>query len=95
MPSFLTDGAAIGVILAYIFKRLEESDEKKKLRVLALLIGLVVFVQIPYYFDNVKNTGDEVLDDNLEVGYDTIRAGIRALVSYFVFIIGSLIVIMS
>lgn len=81
--------------MSVAFKQVAESDHKKKLRVLALFIGLIVFVQIPYYFDNVKDTGNEKDDAVLEAGYDTVRAAIRAVFAWISFLVGGLMIALS
>ena len=86
MPSFLLDLALTGAGIAYASKLAGGTEHPKKLRILAVFIGLIVFVQIPYYFDNIDDTGDEAADYALETAYDTLRASLRFTFAVFVFL---------
>jgi len=95
MPSLPLDSLLTGVGVRYAFQSVRDSDHKKKLRIVYLFLGLLVFTIIPYFFDNVKDTGDKVVDVAAEGVWDTFRMILRLYISAVVFPIGSLLVLLG
>lgn len=93
MPSFLVDGALTGIGLHFAFQYADGTDNPKLLRVISLIIGLIVFVLLPYYFDDVNDTGNKEQDVALEAVYDTFIAGIRTWLSSWLLLIGTIIIV--
>ena len=87
MTNFFVDaagtGAATGVAMYYAHK----SSHKKLLRVIALIVGLTVFVRLPVVFASSDNVGDKAVGAVSSFG--------RGMLSFLVFIIGLVVLAVS
>lgn len=64
----------------------------KGFRILALLIGLIVFCNLPFMFDDEKNTGSKEADDFVENFSDGFSVVLRAYASVVVFIVFAIVI---
>ena len=95
MPSFGVDAFLVGVPTGYAFQKASHLEHKRLARLVGLVVALYVFVRIPFWIDNVPDTGDAKKDKAVETAYDFLRSSIRASVASIVLVVGGIAILVT
>lgn len=88
----LSTAVTVG-LFKLVFKR--NGMEGKGWKILSVLLGLIVFIMLPFYFDDVENTGNKEQDKAVEAFSDAGTAVVRYIVSFIVFVTASIAIAVS
>ena len=87
MTNFFVDAAGTGGATAVAMYMAHKSSHKNLLRVIALIVGLTVFVRLPVIFSSGESDKDQAVGAVSSFG--------RGLLSFIVFIIGIVVIAVS
>ena len=93
---FVRDALLSGCLYAALLYGLRKNEvQNNLLKILGLIVCLNIFTRLPYYFDDVPDTGDVALDRNAEGLVDGLVATGRFLLSIVIFLIAILVMAVS
>lgn len=96
MPNIMIEGVLSGGVTFGLYKLLEtQGMTGKGFKILSMIAGLIVFVMMPWYFNDVQNTGDKVFDDAAETLSDAASSVVRYIIAFITFVAAGIAIAVS